>query len=91
MVWRNSEITELGQRIVNEMLEDGGPAILDMLAGLVETLWSTELVPGHWRAGDIVNIYKKGNKKGPGNCRGITLLNMVCKLYTKVIHSRLSA
>ena len=33
--------------IVNEMLKYGGPAILDMLAGLVETLWSTELVPGH--------------------------------------------
>ena len=77
--------------IVNEMLKYGGPAILDMLAGLVETLWSTELVPGHWRAGDIVNIFKKGDKKDPGNYRGITLLNMVGKLYTKVIDSRLSA
>ena len=77
--------------IVNEMLKYGGPAILDMLAGLVETLWSTELVPGHWRAGDIVNIFKKGDKKDPGNYKGITLLNMVGKLYTKVIDSRLSA
>ena len=40
--------------IVNEILKYGDPAILDMLAGLVETLWTTELVPGHWRAGDIV-------------------------------------
>ena len=31
--------------IVNEMLKYGGPALLDMLAGLVETLWTTELVP----------------------------------------------
>ena len=77
--------------IVNEMLKYGGPAVLDMLAGLMETLWSTELVPGHWRAGDIVNIFKKGDKKDPGNYRGITLLNMVGKLYTKVIDSRLSA
>ena len=59
--------------IVNEMLKYGGPAILDMLAGLVETLWTTEMVPGHWRAGDIVNIFKKGDKKDPGNYRGITL------------------
>ena len=76
--------------IVNEMLKYGGPAILDMLAGLVETLWTTEMVPGHWRAGDIVNIFKKGDRKDPGNYRGITLLNVVGKLYTKVIDSRLS-
>ena len=77
--------------IVNEMLKYGGPAILDMLAGLVETLWTTEMVPGHWRAGDIVNIFKKGDKKDPGNDRGITVLNVVGKLYTKVIDSRPSA
>ena len=77
--------------IVNEMLKYGGPALLDMLAGLVETLWTTELVPVPWRSGDIVNIFKKGDKKDPGNYRGITLLNVVGKLYTKVIDSRLSA
>ena len=71
--------------IVNEMLKFGGPAILDMLAGLVETLWSTEPVPGHWRAGDSVNIFKTGDKKDPGNYRGITLLNMVGKLYMPYI------
>ena len=72
------------------MLKYGGSAILDMLAGLVETLWTTEMVPGHWRAWDIVNIFKKGDKKDPGNYRGITLLNVVRKMYTKVIDSRLS-
>jgi hypothetical protein len=35
-------------------LNSGGPALLDMLAGLVETLWTTELVPVPWRSGDIV-------------------------------------
>ena len=36
------------------------------------------------------NIFKKGDNKDPGNYRGITLLNMVGKLNTKVIDSRLS-
>ena len=62
-----------------------------MLAVLVETLWTTEMVLGHWHAGDIVNLFKKGDKQDPGNYRGITLLNVVGKLYTKVIDSRLSA
>ncbi|CAL5226766.1 g9620 [Coccomyxa viridis] len=74
--------------IVNEMLKYGGPALLDMLAGLVETLWTTELVPVPWRSGDIVNIFKKGDKKDPGNYRGITLLNVVGKLYTKGLPAR---
>ena len=79
--------------IVNEMLKYGGPAILDMLAGVVETLWTTDmhLVPGHWRAGDTVNIFKKGDKKDLGDYRGITLLNVFGNLYIKVIDSRLSA
>ena len=80
----------LEESIVNEMLKYGDLAILDMLAGLVETLWTTEMVPRHWRAGDIVNIFKKGDRKDPGNYRGITLLNVVGKLYTKVMDSRLS-
>ncbi|CAL5222202.1 g4532 [Coccomyxa viridis] len=70
------------------MLKYGGPALLDMLAGLVETLWTTELVPVPWRSGDIVNIFKKGDKKDPGNYRGITLLNVVGKLYTKGLPAR---
>ena len=77
--------------IVNEMLKYGGPAILDMLAGLVEALWTTEMVLGHWRSRDIVNIFRKGDKKDPGNYRGITLLKVVGKLYTEAIESRLSA
>ena len=62
-VWRSCGITSAGteEGIVNEMLKYGGPAILDMLAELVEALWTTEMVPGHWRAGDIVNIFKKGD------------------------------
>jgi hypothetical protein len=32
-----------------EMPKYGGPAVLVMLAGLVGTVWRTELVPGHWR------------------------------------------
>ena len=35
------------------------------------------MIPGHWRAGDIVNIFKKGDRKDFGNYRGITLLNVV--------------
>ena len=58
-------------------------AILDMLARLVETLWTTKMVPGHWHARDIVNIFKKGDRKDPGKSRGNTLLHVVGIFHTK--------
>ena len=76
--------------IVNEMLKYGGLNILDMLARLVETLWFTKMVPEHWHAGDIVNIFKKGDRKDPSNSRGNTLVRVVKISYAKVKDSRLN-
>ena len=74
------------------MLKYGGLVILDMLARLVETLWpvATKMVPRHWHAGDIVNIFKKEDRKDPGKSRGNTLLRVVSNSYTKVKDSRLT-
>ena len=75
--------------IVSAMPESKDPAILDMLAGLVDALWTTELISGHWRAGYIVNITKKGDKEDFVTHGGVTALNVVDNLCTKVINSRL--
>jgi hypothetical protein len=75
--------------LVNELLKYGGRALVDMFHRLVTVLWATESVPQQWRSGDIVNIFKKGDKADPGNYRGITLLNVVGKLYTKLLDTRL--
>ena len=71
------------------MPESKDPAILDMLAGLVDALWTTELVSGHWRAGYIVNITRKDDKEDFVIHGGVTALNVVDNLCTKVINSRL--
>ena len=60
-----------------------------MLAELVDALWTTDLVSGQWRAGYIVNITKQGDKEDYGFHGGVTALNVVDNLYTKVINSRL--
>lgn len=78
-----------GDGLVNELLKYGGRALVDMFHRLVTVLWATESVPQQWRSGDIVNIFKKGDKADPGNYRGITLLNVVGKLYTKLLDTRL--
>ena len=37
----------------------------------------------------IVSLFKKVNREDPGNYRGITLLNVVGKLFNKVLNYRL--
>ena len=74
---------------MNELLKHGGPAFTAMFHSLVSVLWETECVPQHWRAGDIVNLFKKGDRADPGNYRGITLLDVVGKFYTMILNTRL--
>ena len=40
--------------------------------------------------GILILIHKKGCKSDPSNYRGITLMNMVAKLYSKVLLNRLA-
>ena len=37
----------------------------------------------------IVSLHKKGDAEDPGNYRGITLLNVVGKLFCKILNNHL--
>ena len=45
-------------------------------------------VPTYWSEGLIVSSFKKGDRKDPGNYRGITLQSVIGKLYSRVINNR---
>jgi len=61
----------------------------DLLHQLFKVVRHEETVPKQWREGLIVNLFKKGDKEDFGNYRGITLLNVVGKVFCKVINNRL--
>ena len=42
-----------------------------------------------WGEGMIISLFKKGDREDPGNYRGITLLNVIGKLFNKVLNYRL--
>ena len=75
--------------IVGELIKYGGKPMYEMLLTLFNLVWKNEYVPSYWREGRIVSLFKKGDKEDPGNYRGITLLNVVGKLYSRVINNRL--
>ena len=75
--------------IVGELIKYGGEPLCEMLLELFNLVWDGEYTPIYWREGLIVSLFKKGDREDPGNYRGITLLNVVGKLYSWVMNNRL--
>ena len=59
----------------------------EMLLTLFNLVWNNEFIPSYWREGLIVSLFKKGDREDPGNYRGITLLDVIGKLYCRVINN----
>ena len=59
--------------------------MVDLLEQLFSVIWQEEIVPGQWREGLIVNIFKKRDREDPANYRGITLLSVVGKVFYKIL------
>ena len=66
----------------------------DILASKITALFNVILMSGHfpksWTEGVIIPIHKKGNKGAVDNYRGITLLSVFGKLFTRVLNNRLT-
>ena len=75
--------------LVGELFKYGGSGMANLLKALYEVVWTEEGIPKQWRKGLIVSLYKKGDVEDPGNYRGITLLNVVGKLFCKILNNRL--
>ena len=76
--------------IVNEVLKYGGDQVTVIMWQLIQTCFETEKIPSQWMKGIIFPIYKAGDGRKPDNYRGISLLSVVAKVYTAVLHRRLS-
>jgi hypothetical protein len=76
--------------VTAEMLKEGGEDLIEALWRMCEQCFEREEVPSEWMKGIIVPTLKSGNKLNPLNYRGITLLNVVSKVYASVLTTRLS-
>ncbi|KAK7881169.1 hypothetical protein WMY93_029578 [Mugilogobius chulae] len=95
-----AEVTE----VVNKLLSGKAPGVdeirpeylksldvagLSWLTRLCNIAWRTGTVPLEWQTGVVVPLFKKGDRRVCSNYRGITLLSLPGKVYSRVLERRL--
>ena len=77
-------------QIPAELIKAGRKTICCEMQKLVISIWNEEELPNEWKESIIVPIYKKVNKTGCSNYRGISLLPTTCKILSHILLSRLT-
>ena len=75
--------------IVNECFKNGQDILNPYLLRLFNYVFDCGIFPSSWSDGLLVPLHKKGDISTPGNYRGITLLSVLGKLFTRIINNRL--
>ena len=76
--------------VTAEMLKIDEEETPRLLTEIFEQIWNSEELPESWKIGLIVKLPKKGDLTNCNNWRGITLLSLTSKVFSKVIQTRLS-
>ena len=72
-----------------ELLKNGGLELHKYLHKLILNIWKYEKIPEEWTKAIIIPLLKKGDRQECSNYRGISLLNIVYKIFSKLIQQRL--
>ena len=72
-----------------ELLKAGGNAALMSLHAVLCSAWNTGIIPTDWKRGLVVPLWKgKGDRQDCNNYRGVTLLSVPGKIFTRIILER---
>ena len=61
---------------------------LSWLTRLCNIAWTSGEVPLEWQTGVVVPVFKKGDQRVCSSYRGITLLSLPSKVYSRVLEKR---
>ena len=61
-----------------------------LLCQILQKIWDSEEAPSEWKTGTIVKLSKKGDLGNCNNWRGITLLSLTSKIFSRIILQRIT-
>ena len=76
-------------QITAEMLKADPQQTSQELKQTFDLIWKDEKVPKHWTKGLICKIPKKGNIQDCSNWRGVTLLPLASKVFSRILVNRI--
>ena len=77
-------------RFINDFLIYGKDILSPFLKKIFNSLFDKGYFPTNWSEGFVVPIHKKGNINRVENYRGVTLLSVIGKLFTRILNNRLT-
>ncbi|MEW8544930.1 MAG: reverse transcriptase family protein, partial [Candidatus Thiodiazotropha sp.] len=75
--------------LISEIFKCSVDLITPFITKLFNTVFKSGLYPQSWTESYITPIFKKGDVDDTNNYRGIALINILAKLYSKLLHDRL--
>ena len=78
-----------GSGVAAEMVKAGGDVVVERLHSLFKKVWLSEVIPEDWQCGVVIPLHKKGDRMNLDNYRGITLMDVVGKVFSGIIRDRL--
>jgi hypothetical protein len=70
-------------------LKEGYKCMENRIYELIVQIWNEERIPPSWAEALICPIHKKGDVQNCENSRGISLVNIACKVLSVVLYGRL--
>ena len=67
-----------------ETLKAGGSILSRWIHSVISKIWESKDIPEDWLRAIVVPLFKKRDKSICDNCRGISLLSVVGKVFTHV-------
>ena len=85
-----SDKTPGEDEITAEMLKGGEMEICNVLCQIFSNIWENEEAPEEWKSGLIVKLPKRGDLTTCDNWRGVTLLSLTSKVFSRILLDRFS-
>ncbi|CAF2093080.1 unnamed protein product [Rotaria magnacalcarata] len=75
--------------ITADLLKAGGEPVIKWLHEIFSDIWKQEEMIEEWNLAILIKLFKKGDKQLCENYRGISLLSVTSKLFSRIILNRI--